>query len=330
MQNNNNNNNNERFICKMVFGSYLYGTNTEYSDQDFKGVYLPTLQDCVLAKIVNSKRFNTKTNPNIKNIQTDIDTEFYSLQYFLLNLGKSCDTALFDMIHCPEDKLIQTSKEWQFIQKHRSTFYTKHLKSYVGYCRSQAAKYGIKGSRLADAEQLLKLFKQLDPTAKLAAYYDDLPTGEYSKKYVIETYPNPDKRVFDFCGKKFMADAPVKHAIGTLQLFINKSGARAQQARDNLNIDWKAVSHAFRVGYQLKEIYNTGDLIFPLRDANYLKDIKQGKFHFVQDKLADSLDNLVQEIEVLAASSHFPLTVDIAFWENWLCEVYRVDKMLFL
>ena len=33
------------FLCK--FGSHLYGTNTPESDEDFKGVYLPTLEQCI-------------------------------------------------------------------------------------------------------------------------------------------------------------------------------------------------------------------------------------------------------------------------------------------
>jgi len=35
----------KNLICEMVFGSHLYGTATEKSDRDFKGIFLPTAEE---------------------------------------------------------------------------------------------------------------------------------------------------------------------------------------------------------------------------------------------------------------------------------------------
>lgn len=69
-------------ICKILFGSYLYGTNNENSDKDYKGIFLPDWKGCVLNKIPNSFNFTTGSNDS-KNSKDDVDEEIYSLQYFI-------------------------------------------------------------------------------------------------------------------------------------------------------------------------------------------------------------------------------------------------------
>lgn len=310
-------------IVKMNFGSHLYGTNTENSDRDYKGVYLPELSDCILGAVKRSINNNSKSNTEQKNTKDDFDSEIYSLQYFLLELGKNGDTTFLDMIHAPDSALIETSEVWQFLRENRSKFYTKSLKSYIGYCRGQAAKYGIRGSKLEEAEKILKVLNAHDNGQKLADYFDELPDSEYSKRYTIEKCDAKDNRAFDFCGKKLMANTNTFFAKQCIQQFYDGYGARAKLAQANEGIDWKAISHAFRVGYQLKELYTTGDLHFPLKDAGFLTDLKKGAFHYMNDGIADKLENLVDEIEQLAGTSSYPEKVDMSFWEEFIIKLYK-------
>lgn len=310
-------------IVKMNFGSHLYGTNSETSDKDYKGVYLPSLQDCILGTVKRSIVNNSKSNSEIKNTKDDFDSEIYSLQYFLLELGKNGDTTFLDMIHAPDSALIESSEIWEYVRKNRAKFYTKNLKSYVGYCRSQAAKYGIRGSKLEEAQKILNVLNSHNEGEKLANFWEELPNSEYSKRYDIDNCQAKDKRAFDFCGKKLMADTNVFFAKQTIQKFYDSYGERARMAQANEGIDWKAISHAFRVGYQLKELYTTGDLIFPLKDAEFLREIKKGFYHYVNDKIAEKLENLISEIEILASNSSYPEKVNIREWENFIIELYK-------
>lgn len=310
-------------IVKMNFGSHLYGTNTETSDKDLKGVYLPNLNDCIVGNVKRSIVSNTKSNANQKNTIKDIDCEIYSLQYFLLELGKNGDTTFLDMIHAPDSMLIEKSEIWKQIRANRAKFYTKSLKSYIGYCRSQASKYGIRGSKLEEAQKIINVLNKHNEREKLANFWEELPKCEYSKIYEIENCQAKDKRAFDFCGKKLMADTNVFFAKQTIQKFYDSYGERARMAQANEGIDWKAISHAFRVGFQLKELYTTGDLIFPLKDAEFIKEIKKQKFHFSKDKIADKLENLVKEIEVLASNSNYSQYVDLTYWNNFIINLYK-------
>jgi predicted nucleotidyltransferase len=310
-------------IVKMNFGSHLYGTNTENSDRDYKGVYLPELNNCILGTVKRSINNNSKSNTDSKNTKDDFDSEVYSLQYFILELGKNGDTTFLDMIHAPDSSLIESSPEWELLRKHRAKFYTKSLKSYIGYCRGQAAKYGIRGSKLEEAKKILDVLNNHNDGQKIGEYFDELPDSEYTKRYDIEKCQAEDKRAFDFCGKKLMATTNTFFAKQSIQQFYDSYGERARMAQANEGIDWKAISHAFRVGYQLKELYTTGDLIFPLRDADYLRDLKKAKYHYVNDGIAAKLEDLVDEIEKLAAQSSYPEIVEMKFWEEWIINLYK-------
>jgi len=70
-------------IVKMKFGSHLYGTVTEDSDQDYKGVFLPTKEQVLLGRIPKSYNYTTKTDKVGKNAPSDVDYEAYSLHYFI-------------------------------------------------------------------------------------------------------------------------------------------------------------------------------------------------------------------------------------------------------
>jgi predicted nucleotidyltransferase len=306
-------------IAKILFGSRLYGTSTPESDTDYKAIYLPSIEDCILQKVKRS--INEDTNKTSeRNTKEDTDFETWSLQYFL-KMGFVGETAILDLIHAPDSSIIISSPEWEFIRKNRARFYSKNARSYIGYVRKQAAKYGVKGSRLEEGEKVLAFLKNNEPYIKLAELWDDLPTGEHIKKYDNEAIQADDKRIYDVCGIKMMATQKVSYIEG-LTNFVERYGHRAKLARDNEGIDWKAVSHAYRASYQLKEIYETGDLIYPLKDAEFLLKMKLGGFHYKDDGIGERLDELVSEMEALADASPYPDEADMDFWYDWLLQLY--------
>jgi hypothetical protein len=326
-------------VVKILFGSHLYGTNTEKSDKDFKGVYLPSKEDCYLNRVSKSFSENsrsTKTHGE-KNTKDDVDFEIYSLQYFLFNMGRSGDTTFLDMIHASRNCILETSDIWEFIRSNRNLFYTKNLKSYLGYCRTQAAKYGIKGSRLEESEKVVKFLEQFPPKIescpartsgiiqvqhRMKEIWDQLPTGEHIKKYEIENARSGDNRCYDVCGRKIMANTPLNEAIGIIQTFINNYGERAKLAKANEGIDWKAISHAFRVGYQMKSLYTYGDIVFPLQDKDFLIKLKMAELHYTNDGIAEKLEDLIEEVEILANKSNYPEQVNMDPWEKFLVNCY--------
>lgn len=293
-------------IVEMTFGSHLYGTNSPTSDLDIKGIYMPTKREIFLSNFPKVVNQSTKKDSTVKNTSDDVDKEFYSLHYFV-DLAAKGETVALDMLHAPKSALISTSSNWEFLQSQRSIFYTKNLKSLVGYARKQAAKYGVKGSRLAEARKVLEVLRsatQFSPFTKISDILHNLPKGEHCGMQTIE-----DVEFYQMCGKKFTLNASAAHYIPMVKNFIDEYGARARQAETNVGVDWKAVSHAFRAAFQVKSILLNGDFTYPLAETDYIRRVKSGVLSF-KDEVGPTLDNLMDRVERLSLESKLPDHVD--------------------
>lgn len=312
----------EKIIVRMIFGSHLYGTNTEHSDMDYKGVFLPKRKDILMSRVNKSYSFNTKTG-NDKNTSEDVDTELYSLHYFI---SLACDgqTVALDMLHAPKSMILESSDMWELIVSNREEFYTKNLKAFVGYARRQASKYGIKGSRLNSADEVLSILSLCNIQEKrLSDIWDDLPDIEHIHKIYNE---HSQLREYQVCGKKFQETVKISYVIPILEKFIKEYGNRARQARDNQNIDWKAISHALRAAYQVKELLTNNTITFPLEKADLIRDIKQGGRDYM-NFVSPLLEDLMDEVEELSEKSALPEKVDRGFWDDVVCFIIE-DNVL--
>lgn len=287
----------------MVFGSHLYGTAGPSSDKDFKGVYLPSMNDMLLGRFPKSYNENTKQNSSEKNTSEDTDREVYSLHYFL-ELAKKGETVALDMLHAPKSAWVSHTWQWEVLVQHRSIFYTKNLSSLVGYARRQAAKYGVKGSRLAEAKNVLCVLRNAPTDWKISQLLPILPSGEHCGLMTAEGVT-----FYQVCGRKLTMNAKAAHYVPMVEKFIEDYGARAKQAETNEGVDWKAVSHAFRAAFQVRGILLDGDFTYPLLETEFLRAVKSGTLHF-KNEVGPKLDTLMDEVEALSKSSTLPDAVD--------------------
>ena len=306
-------------IVKMKFGAHLYGTATSDSDVDYKGIFMPTKGEVLLGRIPKSHSHSTGKEAS-RNTKNDIDVEIYSFHYFI-KLACDGQTVAMDMLHAPEEMMLQSSQIWKAIIKNRHKFYTKNLKSFIDYARRQASKYGIKGSRINAALQVLELLKKEDPLKKMREIWDELPRMEHC--YDIAPDPN-GMRQYQVCGKSFQESATIGYVIPILEKFYNDYGQRARLAAENKNIDWKAVSHALRAAYQTREILTKKNLVFPLETAPFLMEVKQGKLDYLTE-VAPVLESLMEEVEELSLNSTLPESVDRKFWDQFICDAVETE-----
>jgi len=305
---------NNKIIVKMIFGSKLYGTDTPESDQDYKGVILPTKEEILLGKIPKSYNITTKKG-NEKNSKDDIDTEIFSLHYFL-KLACEGQTIAFDMLHAPKQMWLETSDIWTELLFHRTLFYTKNLHAFVAYARKQAARYGVKGSRLNDCKKVIISLKDFPKEKRLVEIWNSLPTGEHIH-FIEATTQSNNLRTYEICGKKFQESVKIEHILPILENFYREYGNRAIQAAKNEGIDFKACSHAIRAAFQIKQLLTENTITFPLKEAEFIKDVKLGKYHY-GNHIGPLIDSLLDEVEELAAKSTLPEKVNQEFWDRWL------------
>ena len=309
----------------MKFGSHLYGLDTPESDTDYKGIFIPTAEEILLQKVPKSINITPhKAEQGIKNGADDVDIELYSLQYFI-ELCLKGETVGVDMIHCNDENVVYCSDEtlWDYIQGERHSFYSKNLSMLASYCRKQAAKYGCKGSRISDARGVITKLREaifrFGPERRMDYIWDGfLPKGEH-----IKFVPNKktDEIHFQVCGVKFQKTQKISYVIDILDDFIKKYGHRALLAEKNEGIDWKAVSHAVRYALQLEELFETGDIRFPLKDADFIKQIKAGELDYTS-AVAPYLDQVIDAVEVGASITPFPTKADRTPWDNFI-KVYH-------
>ncbi len=312
----------KNIIVKMKFGSHLYGTDTEDSDLDYKGIFMPSKEEIFLNRIPKCYSHQTNKDNESKNTKDDVDEEIYSLHYFI-KLACECQTIALDMLHAPDDMILETSEIWKEIVKNREKFYTKNLKAFVGYARRQASKYGIKGSRLDAVRGVIRLLKPYQSRTglfgapyKLGGLWDYLFEGEHQK--FIEPSPN-GIRQYMVCGKILQETQTIDYALMVLEKFEKEYGKRAKMAAENRGIDWKAISHAMRAAYEVEELLTKKTITFPLKQAIFLLKIKQGRLHYLNE-VSPKLESLMERVEKLSEESDLPKKVNRKFWDGFIID----------
>ena len=315
-------------IVRMKFGSHLYGTNTPESDLDYKAIHIPNAGDILLGRVQDSVSTCTAKVEGTKNEAGDHDEESYSLQRYLKLLSEGQIPAL-DMLFASEDMILETSDVWKFIQAHRSKLLTRKSAAFLGYCRQQANKYGIRGSRVAAARDAANLFKEhldeLGPQAKVLEMCSHVAPllGEHTK--VVQQKINAAGDIgsfFEICNRKIAFNSTIKQAYEICDRIHQSYGQRALLAESNEGVDWKALSHAVRVGYEAIELLDTHKITFPLRNAADIFTIKQGKLPY--NEVAKLIEELLALVEDAAAKSTIQDETDHEFIDNLVMSEYAV------
>ena len=126
---------------------------------------------------------------------------------------------------------------------------------------------------------------------------------------------------FDICGKKSLLTASIQNARLIVERLVDGYGRRAVEAERNDGLDWKALSHAVRIGHEAVELFRTGQITFPRPEAAHLLAVKQGKAPYAE--VAEEIESLVDEVEKAASNSGFPDKADMQVVDDLVFRVYR-------
>lgn len=307
----------DNFI-KIITGSHLYGLNNKSSDVDYKLVFIPSKEDCYLNRI-----------PRIKSTTSqDEDVEIIPIQEFIKQ-ACSAQTNALDMVHA-DRKHIEFCNNWELwseIQRNRHKLYTKNMKGLLGFCVSQSQKYSWKIEKYSEICELIKFVEDMCPTNNTLAdiwdvfdEWDDDDNLNYIKKSIEEGSKNEDRRCLLVDKRIIQVYTPLTKVLEILHSIKNSFGSRVKNAD---SVDYKSISHAFRIGYQLRHIYEDGDYYFPLPETDFLRDVKEGKLDYKKDNLGEKLQNLVDKCIYLGDNSDYPEKVDREFWDNIVLKAYN-------
>lgn len=323
-----------RTIVRIKFGSHLYGTATPASDLDYKSVFVPDARSILLRRGRDSISHQRPKAEGEKNVAGEIDEEAYSLQRYL-SLAAEGQTVALDVLFAPRWSMPENPlPEWEEIERNRHRLVTRKSAAFLGYCRQQANKYGIKGSRVAAARLSLELLaaklETRGTTAKLGEIAADIEAltaqSEHMALLDIEgatdvTGTKRSVRHWEVCNRKMPLTQTIKSAHEVMRRIVDEYGHRARQAESNQGVDWKALSHAVRVGRQAIELLQTGVVTFPRPEAAHLVAIKTGQLAY--QPVAEEIETLLEDVEREAGRSSLPPSADLAWIDDFVVDVHR-------
>jgi len=330
---------NGELIYLSQYGSHLYGLNTENSDLDFRGVYIPTLDDIILHK--DKDEINTELEVEVecyeeidkvingfplkgavKAKKVKVDVKIFSLQKFI-QLCSKADTNALDLLFSWTNKDTESylyavsdyiNPMAQIVTYKNKLINTDRLESPITYAFKQATKYGLKGERLKvlqnvlqGTKNFLKEWKDVIVTPQVHHlleddYYELNINSLIDNKHVkIDELDNKGKleKYLYVCGVQHQFNLELDKFIKRIEEKINKeyTSQRTIDAKDGN--DWKALSHAIRVLLEIKELLDTGNIQFPLKDKEFLLDIKQGKVEreFIDNFFNQELSNILEGVQ---------------------------------
>lgn len=323
-------------LVHMLFGSWVYGTNVETSDKDYKQVFMPNARDIILGNTKDAFNHTTKQDLTAKNSAVDEEVEYFSLKKYM-NLLLEGQTVAIDMLFTPEEFYIgPVAPAWRYVQDNKHLWLHSGILKFLGYARQQANKYGIRGSRVAASRAAVEFFTEMikiySAKTKLREVWPAIDVfnarGLEHVAIVNESMKNqPGKqyRMLEVCNRKVQEGTTLEEALKVFTRVFDEYGARALQAENNENVDWKATMHAIRIVSQAKELLLTGKITFPRPDAEYLLEVRRGlrPYAEVAKRIEDGMDELV----IVQQESILPPEPNIAMKEEFLYQAY-LEKIL--
>ena len=311
----------EPLLFSTVYGSKLYGTDGPASDTDIRGVFIPTKEDLLLDR--------APQHYNFKN--SEADESYLSLHYFLRLLTQG-ETNALDMFfaYTNEKALISTSPMYEELIENKDKLITKNVTKYLGYCKSQALKYSIKGDRIQNYEALRELIDTCtSPSSTTLGEWlvhcrimgpdAGAPLGDpedYFKNntHIGSRFKITDKRLGDhayllICDNKeryimvsghlFPQNANINSTRDSIKKCLASYGKRAVNAAEDNGADYKALSHALRVGYQAAWLLDNGEIMFPLikPQLNIIRGIKFKTTKMTYDEILAAIEMQIDYIE---------------------------------
>lgn len=321
-----------KILVKAIAGSHLFGTATENSDHDYKGVFLPEAEQIILGNYSDTVRKTTGTGIT-RNTKDDVDSELYSLRKFLLMIENG-DTAALELLFTPETHIIEKHPIWDEIVSIRDSLLSKKVNALIGYIRQQSNKYGIKGSRMGELNNVLKILKAAEKkhdftNPKLKHSWEELKLefAEFQHVHLIDLALDKKNNLtieaFDILGSKFSLDTPFSVCVKSLSDKYKAYGQRAREAANNSGIDWKAISHCLRCGIQGIELMETGNITLPHTEENrtFLLKVKKGEMKYKE--VEPIIEKTLDDLEKAAKLSKLPDRLDKQYLDSILLKYYR-------
>lgn len=299
---------NGKLIYLTLGGAHLFGLDTENSDVDIKGLFLPSTID---TKAQKPEHINLSTNKsNIKNTIDDIDIEVFSI-YKYFDMLKVGDTNAYDLLFSmfQEKSILTQTTESNILKNHFKELLSSNSKAFLGYVVAQTKKYGVKGERykvLTDTKLLLDNYvkeNNIDiEKDNITDFIRHLSNQGWNYIKLIDRSIESKREgigyYVEILNKEYENTCKFDYFLELIDKRLENYGERSKSA--SKGVDFKSLSHAYRIILEFEELLDTHFIQFPLQKADEILKVKKGNLEdFDNDytKILNILDKKVVDIE---------------------------------
>ena len=286
----------DNIILLGLGGSYAYGTNTENSDLDIRGIAIHSAED-----ILTRKGFEQVVNETT-------DTTVYSLEK-IVNLLSNCNPNTIEILGLEPWQYLYVSSIGQELINNKDMFLSKRaVHSFGGYATAQLRRLSNKAVRTVEQEQREKHILASIENARYSYpnkyfNYPEDSINLYIDKAVNEDY---DTEIFMDINLKHYPLRDYKSMWSEMQNIVkdySKIGKRNSHAIEHNKLS-KHMMHLIRLYLMCFDILENGkiityrkkehDFLMDIRNGKYLDDDKQPtkEFYDIVDKMENKLDYL--------------------------------------
>lgn len=234
----------ESIILLGPTGSRAYGTATEESDEDYKGIVIPPISYHL--GLDSFSEYNNTGGKTYKNTKDDVDITLTHLNKFVKDAIKGVPNNI-EMLFLPINQYHLLSYEGEQLVKARRLFLSKQIiKKFGGFANSQVKllklgrfganrkdlveKYGYDTKQFYHAARLLLSAIEILETCDYSTYRkNDIPfllacrNGEYSLEAAIEHLDYLEARLQEAYQTTTLPDEPDRELINRLLIELNSS-----------------------------------------------------------------------------------------------------------
>ena len=319
-----------KMIFTCVTGSHLYGTSTPLSDIDERGVFIP-----------DERYFHGFVNRIEQFEDKQSDTTYFELRKFL-HLACENNPNIIELLFVPESKTTFCTPEWEEILYNREYFVCKKAKfTFTGYAHSQFNRIklhrrwlmnppkrqperkdfgllesrstltkdqigafnvllGLKLENIKEFHPLKEQLEEMNETHQFKALCQQYPQVE--PKALQEIIPITDE--FIEILQKENAYAVATQEWNQYQNWKKNRNPERAILEEKYGHDVKHSSHLVRLITEGEELLIKGTITFPRPDADFLRDIKNGKYKY--EEISEILENYDKKFEELYKQSTLP------------------------
>jgi len=275
----------KRKILEYKVGSQLYGTATPTSDTDHSGVFMPSDNAIFGFERIDEVDLSIKSKRGDgKNDKGAVDRVLYEVRKFV-RLALDNNPNILEQLFVNSENVVYQNQWGEELLKNSHLFPHLGLKEkFLGYAFSQKHKMVIRTDNYHSLENALEWLeeetKTVEDSKRLLVQFLD-------KKLPFMSVKGDNINVGDLNFQRhFMLRKVKKCVVERLSKATNRKDLLTSHGYDT-----KFASHLVRLMLEGKELLTTGQLQFPLKERNFILDIKLGKYKMTEVlSLADEFE----------------------------------------